>query len=55
MAMPQPGVPLCSQEGTWACERVAYQCSCKGHEVPFPTMNNLANYVKAYDRELRDL
>jgi glutathione-independent formaldehyde dehydrogenase len=29
------------------CECVGYQCSCKGHEVPALTMNNLVKSVRA--------
>lgn len=29
------------------CECVGYQCSCKGHEVPHLTMNNLVKSVRA--------
>jgi threonine dehydrogenase-like Zn-dependent dehydrogenase len=29
------------------CECVGYQCSCKGHEVPNLTMNNLVKSVRA--------
>jgi threonine dehydrogenase-like Zn-dependent dehydrogenase len=28
------------------CECVGYQCSCKGHEVPNATMNNLIKAVR---------
>src|SRR5258708_40154165 len=44
----EQGLEMTGGEGAdRGCEGVGYQCSCKGHEVPNLTMNNLVKSVRA--------